>query len=538
MLLLIPVGLLLVAALAITIQDSYRPKYGTSWLIGVSACIITWLMTLVMRLRLPTTLEIFSWDLPDINLMGRFSLLLDYDSWPYVLALISITLAVILSDGARTRYDSTPRSWSASLVITALGMFALHAGSSLMLMVAWILVDLLELLYLLKLKDADRFTLRIILSFGVRTASILMIFLATIIGWQSVGDFDLTWIPQNAAFFFLIAAGLRLGVFPLNMPFLQEPSLRRGAGNIIRLAPAASSLSLLARLPVNVIPPQLSGWMPFFQALLAIAALYAAFRWLSAADEIEGRPFWIVAWASLSTASVLNGNSDASLAWGLALLLSGSLLFLYYPRVQRMNFLLYFGLIGVIGLPFTPAASGWAGLVANGVNLWTFLFIIAHAVMVFGYLNRALQPGGGAGALESWARIVYPLGLIIIIQSILVMGLIGWPGSLTTGVWWLGLISSLLVITAFILIRRLGITPPYIQLPASSGLTKVVDWVVPRFEPLFRLEWVYRVVWWIYTLLGKILHGFSIILEGDGGILWMILLLVLLISVFAGRGNG
>ena len=538
MLILIPIGLLLIAALAITIQNYFRPKFGTSWLIAVAACIITWLMTLVMRLRLPTTLEIFTWDQSAINLMGHFSLLLDYDSWPYALALISITLAVILSDAARTRYDSTPHSWSASLVITAMGLFALHAGTSLMLMVTWILVDLLELLYLLKLKDADRFIPRIIISYGVRTASILMLYLATIQGWQTVGDFDLTQIPQKAAFFFLIAAGLRLGVFPLNLPFLQEPGLRRGAGNIIRLAPTASSLSLLARLPANVIPAQLSGWMPIFQAMLAVAALYAAFRWLSAADEIEGRPFWIVAWASLATASVLNGNSDASLAWGLILILSGSLLFLYYPRVQRMNFLLYFGLIGLIGLPYTPAASGWAGLIANGVNFWTFLFIIAHAVMVFGYLNRALQPGGEVGSLESWARIVYPLGLIIIIQSILIMGLIGWPGSLTLGVWWLGLISSLLVIAAFILIRRLGITPPYIQLPASSGFTKAINWVIPRIEPLFRMEWIYRIVWWINNLLGKILSGFSTILEGDGGILWMILLLVLLISILVGRGNG
>ena len=537
MLILLPIGLLLAAALAITIQDDIRPKFGTSWLIAVSAAIISWLMILVMRLRLPTTLKIFSWGQSEINLMGHFSLLLDYDSWPYALALMAITLAVILSDAARTRYDSSPRSWSASLVITAMGLLSLQAGSTLMLMAAWILVDLLELIYLLKLKDADHFILRIIISFAVRTASILMIALATSRGWQAAGDFDLTEIPQEAAFFFLIAAGLRLGVFPLNMPFLQEPALRRGVGNIIRLAPVASSLSLLARLPENVIPPQLSGWMPLFQAMLAIAALYAAFRWLSANDEIEGRPFWIVAWSSLATASVLNGDSSASLAWGLTLILSGSLLFLFYPRVQRMNFLIFFGLIGLAGLPYMPGASGWSGLVANGINLWTFLFIIAHAVMVFGYLNRAIQPGGEAGALESWARIVYPLGLIIIIQSILVMGLIGWPGSLTIGVWWPGMVSALLVIASFILIRKLGITPPYIQLPASSGFTKALNWVIPRLEPVFRLEWVYRVVWWVNNLVGKLLYGFSTILEGDGGILWMILLLVLLMTILTGGGS-
>ncbi len=536
MFILLPIGLLLAAALAIIIQDRVRQHYGTSWLIAVSACVIAWLTILVMRLRLPTQLNILSWDNPGLYLMGDFSLLLDYDSWPYALALITITLAVTLSDSARTRYDSTPRSWSASLFITALGLLALQSGSSLSLMAAWVLVDILELIYLLKLKDSNRFMPRIIISYGVRTASILTLVLATSRGWQVVGDFDLAHIPQASAFIFLIAAGLRLGVFPLNLPFLQEPTLRRGAGNIIRLAPVASSLCLLARLPVGVIPPSLIMWKPLFQAMLALAAIYAAFRWLSASDEIEGRPFWIVAWAALATSSVINGVPEASIAWGIALILPGSLLFLYFPKVQRMNFLLFFGLIGLVGLPYTLLASGWSGLAGNGVNLWTFFFVIAHAVMVFGYLNRASQPGGEIGALESWARIVYPLGIIVIIQAILTLGLIGWPDSLTIGVWWLGLISTLLVISSLVLIRRLGITPPYIQLPASSGFTKALNWITSRLEPVFRLEWVFRIAWGINNAFGNILKSLSTILEGDGGILWTILLLVLIVTIITGGG--
>ncbi len=538
MLILLPIGLLLGAALAVLIQDRTRPRYGTSWLIAISACIISWLAILVMRLRLPTSLAFLSWDNPDLNLMGDFSLLLDYDSWPYAMALITVTLAVILTDSARTRYDSTPRSWSASMLITALGLLALQSGTSLTLISAWVIVDIIELIYLLRLEDAERYILRIIISFGVRTASILMLILATARGWQTSGVFDLTQIPQVAGFLFLIAAGLRLGVFPLNLPFLQEPTLRRGAGNIIRLAPVASSLCLLARLPADVIPSGLSGWVPLFHAMLALAAIYAAFRWLSTSDEIEGRPFWIIAWAALATESVINGHPDASLAWGIALILPGSLLFLYYPKVQRMNFLLYFGLVSLVGLPYTPLASAWAGLVSGGISFWTFAFLIAHAVMVFGYLNRILQPGGEAGAMESWARIVYPLGLILIIQTILALGLIGWPGSLTLGVWWLGLISTVLVFSALITIHRLGITPPYIQLPASSPITKALDWIIPKLEPLIRLEWVYKLAWWVNNAAGAVLKGFSTILEGEGGILWTILLLVLLITILIGGGAG
>ncbi|MEA3327771.1 MAG: hypothetical protein U9R53_10795 [Chloroflexota bacterium] len=536
MILLLPIGFLLLAALLISILNRFNPKFGIGWLIASAASIITWLTYFFMRLRLPTMLNVLSWEGSSLNLIGQFSLLMDYDTWPYAFSLITITLAVILTDAARTRYDSTPLSWAASLAITSLGLLALQSGTSLTLMVTWVMVDLIELLYLLRLEDVKRFHMPIVFSYGVRTASILMLFLASIQTWQINESFRLTEIPVKTGILFLLSAGLRLGVLPLNLPFLQEPNLRRGAGNIIRLAPVISSLSLLARLPVNLMTGNLQGWIPLLQSLIAIAALYAATRWFSASDEIEGRPFWIIAWSSLAAACVLNGAPAASIAWGIALILPGSLLFLYSPRIQRMNFLLYFGLIGLIGLPFTPLASGWSGLAANGITGWTILFTLAHAIMVLGYLKRILQPSGEVGALESWARLVYPLGLIINIQAIVAIGLIGWPGSLTLGTWWLGLISNILIISAIILVWRLGISPPYVNLPASSGFKKVLDWLLPRLEPIFRLEWLYKILWWIKDFLSIILKALSSILESEGGILWTVLLMVLLISILAGVG--
>ena len=537
MLLLIPIGLLLAASMAVYLLFKIRPNYGSSWLIAAVTATLTWLTIFYLRLQLPTTLGLLSWERSSDALLGDFSLLLDYDSWPYTLALATITLAVILTDAARTRFDSTPKSWSASLAITALGLVAIQSGTGMTLLIFWVLVDLLELIYLLGTEETTGFSRKIVLSFAVRIASILILTLATARNWQLVGTTELTQIAPEAGFLFLLAAGFRLGVFPFNLPFLEEPSLRRGVGNIIRLAPVTASLSLLARLPNGIITGNLLRWMPLFHGLLSIAALYAAVRWLTAVDAIEGRPYWIVTWAALATASVINGASKASIAWGLALVLPGSLLYLYYPRIQRMNFLLHFGLIGLIGLPFTPAASGWSGFIANGLNVWTFFYVIAHAIIVLGYLKLSLELGGETNILESWARLVYPLGIIIIVQSILALGLIGWPGSLTLGVWWLPIISVLIIVLAFFVVRRAGYGTVNMKLPSSSPLSNVINWVMPRIEPVFRLEWVYQIVWRIFNLFSKVLKSFTVILEGEGGILWTILLLVLLISLLTGNGG-
>jgi len=71
MILLLPIGLLLLAALLISILDRYNRKFGTGWLIASAASIITWLTYFFMRLRLPTVLNVLSWEGSTLNLIGQ-----------------------------------------------------------------------------------------------------------------------------------------------------------------------------------------------------------------------------------------------------------------------------------------------------------------------------------------------------------------------------------------------------------------------------------------------------------------------------------
>jgi hypothetical protein len=57
--------------------------------------------------------------------------------------------------------------------------------------------------------------------------------------------------PPQAGLYLLLAAGLRLGVLPLHLPYASEAAIRRGFGSALRLISAASSLILLARIPTT-----------------------------------------------------------------------------------------------------------------------------------------------------------------------------------------------------------------------------------------------------------------------------------------------
>lgn len=535
MLIIVPIALLLVAAVVIRIINSVKPNFSTTWLIAAGATFSAWLVISGLRLYLPSTVNLIGWQ-PEVLFHASPKLLLDYQTWPYALSLVTLCMAVIFTDSARTRTESSPVTWAGSLAITSIGLLALLAGDPLTMVMAWAFVDLIELVYLLSTQDSDVFYPRIILFYGIRLLSIIMFIWATMVGWLDAGSFDLTTIPARSGMYFLIAAGLRLGVLPLNLPFLNEPELKRGAGTLLRLAPVASSLSVISRLPENAFTIR-PNWVLPLQAMTALAAIYSAGMWATRADETEARPYWIVSLASFGIACAINGQAEASRAWGVALLLSGSMLFLFYPRIKRMRFLLFTGLIGLVALPFTPSATGWQGLIGQGFNFWSAVMILAHALLVLGYLRYILTASDAATGLETWARIIYPLGLIFTFQTHVAIGLIGWPGVFTVGLWWGGLASLLITILALILVWRLGLIPPYFFLPEGGKSFVLIRKVLPLIEDFFRLDWAYRLVWSIYTLFGKLMVTIIAILEGEGGVLWALLLLVLLITVLFSMGG-
>jgi len=110
----------------------------------------------------------------------------------------------------------------------------------------------------------------------------------------------------------LIAAGLRLGVLPLHLPYGKENVVRRGFGTSLRLVSAAASLILLARIPAESLHSVIS---PYLLILAGITALYAGWMWLRSSDEILGRPFLVLCMASLAVADSLRGNPTGSLGW-------------------------------------------------------------------------------------------------------------------------------------------------------------------------------------------------------------------------------
>lgn len=518
MLILLPLLLLILTALALVILRLARPNFKYSWLIASGGAILALIAVFLWQLRLPQTLALPAWQLQAFFYYSP-TWLADSVSWPYALSLTALALAIILTSVVRTNVN--PMAWARTFMLTALGLLAVTAENPLALVLAWTALDLTELVTTLLSVEGESQSEGVVVAFAARLAGTGLVIWASILSVTSGTSLSFINVPARAGIYFLLAAGLRLGVLPLHLPYRHENTLRRGFGSSLRLVSAASSLVLLARIPASAVNASLT---PYLLTLAALAALYAGWMWIRASDELTGRPYWMLGMASLAVAASLRANPTGSIAWGIALLLGGGYLFLNSARQRSLIWLSLFALWGLTALPFSLTASGWTmrSTYSGGMQisaLFWILFLPAQALLLAGFFRHSSNVG--ETSLESqlpWVKVIYPLGLLLLPLSQVLLGLWGWEGARQVGIWWAAL-------TALVLSAGLA----WLAIKVLTRLT--IPGATSRWGDVLRLNWLYRAAWAIYRSLGQVSQVITSTLEGDGGVIWSFILLLLALSL-------
>ena len=509
---------LFLTALALVILHVTRPGFRYAWLTAVGGAFLTWISVLLWQVFMPLEFELPSWQ------AGLFrdtpALLADRLAWPYALGLASLALALVLTAVVRDDFPD-PLGWAGILTLTGFGMWAVLAKNPLTLALVWAAIDLADLSVQIRTVQGERANERVVSGFAARVLGIVVLILAGMVSLSSGSPLDFETVRPNVGTLLVIATGLRLGVLPLHLAYTSEVGARRGFGTALRLVTAASSLVLLARIPAE---GALSPFSPFLLIFVTIAAVYGGLQWIRSTDELAGRPFWVIGMASLAIASALRGNPLGAVAWGTALLLAGGALFLSTSQNKILSRLvLILGAWGISSLPFSPTASGWESGVAFTWGTWiTFpVLIVAQALLVTGFIRHALVPSAGT-SVESqpvWAKNIHPIGIGILLFSLTLLGLFGWDGARTLGALPAGLVAAALTGALYWLRPRLAFLNPV-----------RAHWVQPEAR-VSRLDSFYGLLWNLYRQLGRFSGFLASLLEGDGGILWALLFLVLFLSL-------
>jgi hypothetical protein len=516
---ILPVIVLLLTPVIMLIIRLVKPGFSYFWLLTVTGALIAWPISLILGFQLPNTVIRMEWK-PVTLFPASPSLLLDHASWPFLFALVSLTLVIILTAPARLQRDYW-MTWANTLLFAGLGILAVMSENLLTLLLTWAAIDLVELVILLVQVNRSSDRERVVVSFSMRVAGIILLLWAWVVGAPG-NPFSFTDIPLEASTYIILACILRLGVIPLQLPLANGPTLLRGFGSMLRFAPAASSLMLLTRVASIGVSQQAQ--LPLL-ILAGMAALYGGLGWLTAQDELKGRPFWVIGMSALAVASAVRGLPEASQAWGLACIIPGSLLFLSSARYRGLLIIFMLGGLGITTLPYTPAWDG-AYLYTAPVDIFLIVFLIGHALLLTGYLRHSLGESTDLSHSERWVRALYPLGLGLLPLSHL---WIAWRTPLpaaSTGIyseWWAGV----LIIGLSALIVFWG--QKDIQLPAI---------LTPIWSRLFSLGWIANLVWGTYRSILRFVSTMTKIAEGEGGMLWAMVLLVILLSLLVQSGLG
>ena len=176
-------------------------------------------------------------------------------------------------------------------------------------------------------------------------------------------------------------------------------------------------------------------------------------------------------------------------------------------------------------LPFSPT---WQGIelytsISNVIeNLALFLlfslsFLLIQSLLLAGFINHfqkgmLISKEEKTAHIERWVWVLYPLGLILIVVTHLVIGWFLLPelNDLPFVAWIIGPLTLLMAALILFISWRFPQSILVAQKFPKSAIKK----------DLFSFNWLYTFIWKTYRTVSRLFALVSTILEGEGGILW------------------
>ena len=487
----------------------------TQWAVSAAFAGLVWIIGMLLSLRIPEVFRFSVWQ-PEALFQSPLLLSLDQTSWIYLYSMTTVLLAMIFTAAARPAIApaGVRAFW---FLYTGLSIVAILAANLLTLAITWALMDLMTLVFYIRLAEDPGDVQMALVRSGVDIAGVLLLLAGASLNHLAGGDTLITtpFLSTSAALLVVLAALLRLGLMPLHFGLSDFEPLRRGLGTLLRLFPPAVSLALLSRLFDIGLPEGTASWL-----MLAgvVGTFVGGVRWVLEADVIRSRPFFVLTVSSLAVlAGFTPGGAEGSRAAGVILLLMGATLSLteiHSPAHKIWPFLVA---LVLLGLPWTPggilAEAFGASFLAGGLSLAIITGTLGLSALGLGALHVFYMDESPWPTSESLVRLMYGLGLALPVLVSIGLGI--WFRTLPAiaGVAFFAS-AALFMGLGFFVLRRL----PANQVQRWQSLAGKID---P--QPLYRLFWI------PLRRSAHYLRSVGMAFEGDGAMIWMFVVILFLV---------
>jgi hypothetical protein len=498
----IPVALLVLTLLALAGSNLQR-GFRSNWLLALGGVSIALLSLLVLRFQLPLESGIAAWWAGD-HIQYSATFVLDDRSWPLALMVCGLLVAALLGQ-VRDAISARWLSWAPGLVAAIASLLAALSGDLLTFAFTLAMLDIFIFVLLLNQLPtaAER---QAALNFAGLSA---LCFILLMMAW-SLSFYG----SQLVGILVFLAGSFRFGLWTPRLSLETRLTLRRDVSTLLRLAPMAALFALVSHSSA------ITSSLPHSLALgfLVVPTIYIAARWFSGEDDDSS---FELGFAALAVAASVSGAFYSALAFGLVALAGRAMLELAQRADRWRPIATMIGLILLAGFPFT-AAQVSAAFYADAASPLVYIFLLPQALLLAGWARRGLRPLSSPLPPEPWMRSLEWIGLAIVPIIYLILGLGGLPYfsiEPLSASWWPPAAALALGATLFFAFRtrRLDLQPR-----ARSLITGffALDWL-----EIAAARAVHAIAWFFY-FGGRLL-------EGNAGVLWAILLVVLMLSLIA-----
>ena len=525
----IPVCILLGAALFIALINRGQTNIGAAWFAAIIAALFVWGWTISLYWRY----DFRSGDIsPAIQLTDAsgpaesgsgipvlqdtgLNFVLDRISYPYMLAVSALLVILLLTAPSYMEPKTAPRLWFFYLLIEAIGYLTVSAHDVSFFIYGWVIFDGIDLVTQYLQARPGMIRRNFLIAVGIR-------FLGTILAAASIAYSSAVSDPSERIFitpaaggFLLVACALRMGILPISQPYSDVSVSRVGLGTMLRLVSVLTVMPVLSRTPLLVMSLNMNTLLSLAGAL---ASLTGAVGWLLSENASAGNTYAALTVSSMAFVCALSGEQASLIVWGVSLILTCAPLSLYQIHNPIMNIL--------AGLLITARAP---------YSVKDLLFILVVMIFMGGGFNHILRAKGRKFSdLEPWMRSVYPLGFVSALGTHVFISMICFDEPFNMGVIPASVCSFVGAVALAVFLNRLPERLRTQNLVAWGREGVSFFWRV--MEKVLDMEWLLTAVRLTGRVIRVLIDRISAVLENNGGLVWELLLLALLLAAaFSGE---
>lgn len=511
--------LLLVIILAGFIMGKRGVRTAYIWMLLTFVSFIAWLILIIVSQEKTTPLILSNW-FEFGNSIVNLRFVLNSQTWILAISLLGFNLSFLLTSIARLNIKIDLINWLFQIALTMFSFMAVVAGDLWTVVLIWTLLDILDIVYhQIYNKEGISYFRKARIKF---LGSILLIWNISVLSRTEINPLLNGFVSITDSTLFLSAL-LHSGIFPFesDSKIYSTTNSSKLLDLSFRVANFLISFAFIYNLPI----PSISFLLLFIiKIVLYIVIFYSLIRWALNQNYENSLNFLLLGEAGIFSLLYISGGANY-LIYSLAILpLSVLWLGLFSHSGKALMIFPVMSIFFISGLPLSINAYGPRAFIGPEFSINQLIIIFAKCLFLFGYLNQAFQKKEELISIEKWYQAIYLIGLFIPLVTI--VGIITRSfNSIDDEIdlWWIGILVVASTLIGYGYLKRSNNFEKIIQSNLVQGnkfLWKILN-----------LGWLFDLAKIIETQIKSIVNGISKLLEGEGGILWAIVLLLLVFSV-------